>query len=83
MHAKVAGSNAVKAFKQKNKDLQRFKAHEATKTKTLKPYEANTFNSVNSFYLVNSKAEKTAVRWSFVPPTTANISGNARAGFFL
>ncbi len=67
MHAKVAGASAVKAFKQKNKDLQRFKAHEATKTKTLKPYEANTFNSVNSFYLVNDKAEKTAVRWSFVP----------------
>ncbi len=67
MHAKVAGSAAVKAFKQNNKDLQRFKAHQSKKTKTLKPYEANTFNSVNSFYLVNDKDEKTAVRWSFVP----------------
>lgn len=67
MRAKVAGSAAVKAFKQGNKDLQRFKAHQATKTKALKPYEANTFNSVNSFYLVNDKGVKTAVRWSFVP----------------
>lgn len=67
MHAKVAGSAAVKAFKQNNKDLQRFKAHQSTKTKTLKPYEANTFNSVNSFYLVNDEGKKTAVRWSFVP----------------
>lgn len=67
MRAKVAGSAAVKAFKQGNKDLQRFKAHQATKTKTLKPYEANTFNSVNSFYLVNDKGVKTAVRWAFVP----------------
>jgi catalase len=67
MHAKVAGSAAVKAFKQKNKDLQRFKAHQATKTKVLRPYEANTFNSINSFYLVNDEGKKTAVRWSFVP----------------
>lgn len=67
MRAKVAGFDAVKAFKQDNKDLQRFKAHQATKAKALKPYEANTFNSVNSFYLVNDKGVKTAVRWSFVP----------------
>ncbi len=83
MHAKVAGSNAVKAFKQKNKDLQRFKAHEATKTKTLKPYEANTFNSVNSFYLVNNEAKKTAVRWSFVPQLQQTLVVTPEQDFFF
>ncbi|NRA62216.1 MAG: catalase [Psychrobium sp.] len=67
MHAKVAGSAAVKAFKLKSKDLQRFKAHQAKKDKVLTPYEAKTYNSVNSFYLVDSKGSKTAIRWSFVP----------------
>jgi catalase len=67
MHAKVTGSAAVKAFKKKNKDLQRFKAHQGTKSKVLTPYEGNTYNSVNSFYLVDKKGKKTAVRWSFVP----------------
>lgn len=83
MNAKVAGSAAVKAFKQKNKDLQRFKAHHATKDKALKPYEANTFNSVNSFYLVNDKDEKTAVRWSFVPQQQQTLVVTPAQNFFF
>lgn len=67
MRAKVAGGDAVKAFKAKSPDLQRFKAHMSKQDKSLRPYEAMTFNSINSFYLVNAKGEKSAVRWSFAP----------------
>ena len=67
MRAKVAGKEAVKRFKQSNKDLQRFKQHMAKKDKQLKPYEAHSYNSINSFYLVDKQGAKTAVRWTFVP----------------
>lgn len=83
MRAKVAGSAAVKAFKSKNKDLQRFKAHQETKPKTLKPYEANTFNSVNSFYLVNDKGVKTAVRWAFEPQRQQELVVAPAQDFFF
>ncbi len=83
MRAKVAGSAAVKAFKSKNTDLQRFKAHQASKVNNLKPYEANTFNSVNSFYLVSSKGKKTAVRWSFVPQRQQAIVVTPSQNFFF
>lgn len=67
MYAKSQGGDAVKAFKKGNADLQRFKAHMSKKTKVLTPYESKTYNSVNSFYLVNEEGKKTAIRWSFIP----------------
>lgn len=83
MRAKVQGGDAIKAFKQKNTDLQRFKAHESKKTKTLTPYEGSTFNSINSFYLVNNNGNKTAIRWSFVPTRTQAIVLAPKQDFFF
>ena len=83
MQAKVKGGDAVKVFKQKNKDLQRFKAHVAKKDKTLKPYEGNTYNSLNSFYIVNHKNQKTAIRWSFVPAQESRLVVTPGQNFFF
>lgn len=83
MHAKVAGGDAVKKFKAGNADLQRFKAHEATKTKILTPYEGSTYNSINSFYLVNADGVKTAVRWSFEPTTKPQLVVEPSEDFFF
>lgn len=83
MLAKVNGGEAIKAFKAKNESLQHFKAHMAKKTKTLRPYEASTFNSINSFYLVNHKGGKTAVRWSFVPVQSQGIVLTPKQDFFF
>ena len=83
MRAKAAGGNAVKAFKAKNKDLQRFKAHMATKNKTLTPYEGATYNSINSFYLVDASGNKQAVRWAFIPSEKQKIVMEPKANFFF
>lgn len=81
--AQVQGKDAVKAFKEKSTDLQRFKSHVAKKDKTLKPYEDSTYNSVNSFYLVDNEDNKTAVRWSFVPTQVHEIVLNPAQDFFF
>ena len=81
--AQVQGKDAVKAFKEKNSDLQRFKAHASNKDKTLKPYEGSTYNSVNSFYLVNSEGEKTAIRWSLIPTQDHAIVLEPAQNFFF
>lgn len=83
MVAKVKGKEAVKAFKAKSPDLQRFKAHGAKKDKTLMPYEGTTYNSVNSFYLVDNEAKKTAVRWSFTPSNPQAIVLEPKQDFFF
>lgn len=83
MHATTQGKPAVAAFKDKSKDLQRFKAHMAKKDKTLTPYEGSTYNSVNSFYLINAENKKTAVRWSFVPAVNQKIVLEPKKDFFL
>ncbi len=82
MLAKTQGKAAVKAFKDKNTDLQRFKAHNSKKSKTLTPYEGSTYNSINSFYLVNNEGKETAVRWSFVPSKTQSIVLEPKQDFF-
>ncbi len=81
--AQVSGGDAVKKFKENNLDLQRFKSHVATKDKTLKPYEGNTYNSVNSFYLINDNGDKTAIRWSFVPTTAQSLVLEPKQDFFF
>lgn len=82
MRAKSIGGEAVKAFKQKSPDLQRFKAHMPNKAKKLTPFEGMTFNSINSFYLVNDKEKHTAVRWSFVPSKPQAIVLPPKQDFF-
>jgi len=83
MQAKVKGSAAVKAFKENSTDLQRFKAHMAKKNRVLTPYEGSTYNSINSFYLVNKEGKKTAVRWSFVPATEKTIVLPPSSSFYF
>ncbi len=83
MRAKVAGGPAVKAFKAQNKDLQRFKAHMAKKSKTLTPYEGSTYNSINSFYLVDADGMQHAVRFAFVPEKAQGIVKDPRSEFFF
>jgi catalase len=53
------------------------------KKTTLTPYESNTYNSVNSFYLVNENGEKTAIRWSFVPSQNEAIVLEPKQDFFF
>lgn len=84
MQAKAQGKDAVKEFKSKNTDLQRFKKHMSKKKKReLAPYEGTSYNSVNSFYLVNQAGAKTAVRWSFIPEQKQNIVLAPTANFFF
>ena len=81
--AQVEGKDAVKKFKENSPDLQRFKAHVANKDKSLIPYEGNTYNSVNSFYLVNNEDKKTPVRFSFVPDQPQAVAIEPKQDFFL
>lgn len=83
MIAKTKGGDAVKAFKNKSPDLRRFKKHQSTKLKTLTPYEGNTFNSINSFYLLDAQGKKTAVRWSFIPSKKQKIVKTPKHNFFF
>lgn len=83
MRAKATGSDAVKTFKARNSDLRRHSVHHAAKSKTLVPYEGSIYNSINSFYLVNSAGHKTAVRWSFVPAEDQGIVLEPKHSFFF
>ena len=81
--AQAEGKAAVAAFKAKSPDLQRFKAYAAAHKKSLKPYEGSTYNSLNSFYLIKADGKKTAVRWSFVPTRTQEITLPPEQDFFF
>lgn len=83
MRAKAQGKEAVKAFKAGNEDLQRFKAHNATKPKQLLPYEGSTYNSINSFYLIDENGDKTAVRWTFRPVQPQGVVVTPQQDFFF
>ncbi len=82
MRAKATSGDAVKAFAKNSPELQRYAAHMAKRPKVLKPYEGITFNSVNSFYLVDANNKKTAVRWSFIPSATQSINVEPSQDFF-
>lgn len=83
MYAKSQGADAVNAFKKGNVELQRFAAHMSKKETNLTPYEGHTYNSVNSFYLVNDDGDKTAIRWAFVPSQNESIVIEAGQDFFF
>lgn len=83
MKAKAIGKPAVKAFLKRSAEMQRFKAHAGKKDKTLLAYEGSTYNSLNSFYLVNEQGEKTAVRWSFEPAGKRQIVVEPKQDFFF
>ncbi|WP_018693730.1 catalase [Algicola sagamiensis] len=83
MQAKVKGKQALADFKVKYPEIKAFKSHMAKKDKTLKPYEAMYFNSINSFYLVNEQGKKTAVRWAFLPTKKHSIVTKPNQDFFF
>lgn len=69
MQAKVSGkAEDFDKLKQEHPEFKNFKAHYAKKPKQpLTHYANHQFNSINSFYFVNSENKKTPVRWSFTP----------------
>ncbi|MCR9087821.1 MAG: catalase [Rhodobacteraceae bacterium] len=83
MRAKAQGDEAVAAFAKNSPDLRAHKAHQSARDMTLRPYEGATYNSINSFYLVDNADTRTAVRWSFVPAGEHDIVLETSPSFFL
>lgn len=82
MRAKATGADSVKAFVAGNEDFQRYKAHMSARQRQLASYESQTYNSVNSFYLVDGSENRTAVRWAFVPGQEAELLIEPSENFF-
>lgn len=83
LRAKAKGKDATKAFAKSSPELKAYKAYHSALDKSLRPYEGATYNSINSFYLVDEAGKKTAVRWSFVPTGQHEIVLPATESFFL
>ena len=83
LKAKVAGGDAPKAFAAKHPSLKVHKDYHAALDKTLRPYEGSTFNSINSFYLVDEDGDKTAMRFTFRPSGETGIVVDTHPDFFL
>ena len=83
MAAKVRGPASVKKFKSTSDELKRFSAHHSKKAKEIKPYENMTFNSINSFYLINNQKNKTPIRWAFVPKHPVQLSMKPTSDFLF
>ena len=83
MRAKAKGKEAVEAFAAKNPEFQAFKAHHSKRDKTLRPFEGSTYNSINSFYLIDDEGKRTAVRWSFVPTIEQEVVLAPTSDFFF
>jgi catalase len=83
MRAKADGKEATAKFAANSPELQAHKAYHAALDKTLRPYEGATYNSINSFHLVDETGKKTAIRFSFVPAGEQRIVLEPRQDFFL
>ena len=83
MLAKAIGKEATAKFAASSQELQAHKAYHAALDKTLRPYEGATYNSINSFNLVDRAGKKTAIRFSFVPAGEHGIVLEPRQDFFL
>lgn len=81
--AKIAGPEAVAAFAAKHPALGVYKKYHDALDKTVRPYEGTTYNSVNSFYLVDANGKKTAIRFSFVRSGREDIVVETHPDFFL
>ena len=67
LKAKKAGKADVAKLVETIPEFANYKTHMEKKKKTVRPYEAMTFNSINAFYLINQNSDKTAIRWAFEP----------------
>lgn len=83
MQAKAKGAEAVKAFAANSPELRAHKAYHSEIDKSLRPYEGATYNSINSFYLVDADDNRTPVRWSFVPAGEQEIVLDPSEDFFF
>ncbi|GLT16378.1 catalase-related peroxidase [Vibrio zhanjiangensis] len=83
LEAQANGPEATKAFVKDHPEIQEYKQYHAALSNQLHPYEGATYNSINTFYLVNEQGKKTPVRWSFVPSGEHDIVKTPQADFFL
>ncbi len=83
MQAKAAGKDAVTDFAANSPALRVHKAHHGARDKTLRPYEGATYNSINSFYLVDEAGTQTPIRWSFVPAGNNDVVLDPSPDFFF
>ncbi|KAB7615552.1 catalase [Amylibacter sp. SFDW26] len=83
MQAKAIGKEAVKAFAANSPELKAHKAYHSARDKTLRPYEGATYNSINTFYLVDDAGKRTAIRWSFVPSNDQKVVLDPSENFFF
>ncbi len=83
MRAKATGKEAVARFSAKSPELRAHKSYHAALDKSLRPYEGATYNSINSFYLVDQTGKKTAIRFSFMPVGEHEIALDPTKDFFL
>lgn len=74
---------AVPEFVKAHPQIGIYSAHHGARDKTLTPYEGATYNSINSFYLVNDAGTRTAVRWAFVPSNDQGIVIEPSESFFF
>ncbi|WP_341662400.1 catalase [Vibrio sp.] len=81
--AQSEGPEATKAFVQSHPEIQEYKKYHSALSSELHPYEGATYNSINTFYLVNEQGKKTPVRWSFVPSGEHGIVKTPQTDFFL
>jgi len=73
LQARLDGSKALEVFKKTHPEYLRFSLHQDKQQKLLKPYEGHTYNSINSFYLVNAAGFKTPVRFMLIPSTARKV----------
>ncbi|WOR15231.1 catalase [Hyphomonas sp. FCG-A18] len=83
LQAKAAGPDATKAFAAQHPEFRAYKNYHEALDKTLRPYEGTTFNSLNTFYLVDAEGKKSAMRFSFQPSGEQEIVVDTHADFFL
>ncbi|MDE1464449.1 catalase family peroxidase [Spartinivicinus poritis] len=77
--AKGGDAQAKQMLTAKHPEILNFKAHLAKKIKNVELYENMHFNSINSFYLVNSQGKRTPIRWSFEPASKAKLPQQIKA----
>lgn len=83
LRAKASGTEASQAFAAANPSLKTYAEYHSSLDKTLRPYEGTTFNSVNSFMLINDANEEAAMRFYFRPSGQEGIVVDTHADFFL
>ncbi|TWD40946.1 catalase [Vibrio crassostreae] len=83
LEAQANGPEATKAFVKSHSEIQEYKNYHSAMGNKLRPYEGASYNSINTFYLVNTQGKRTPVRWSFIPSGEHGIVKTPQRDFFL